>query len=154
MNRRRYLATVGTTASALALAGCLGDDGGDSGGGDADGNSGDSDSGNSGDGGDNNDGSSGSGGNDQPDVELLNHEFYEEEFSAGVRGTAVNNTDSELSYVEAEAVFLDESGTQIGDGLDNVNDLAAGREWEFDCGFFGDDASRIAEYEIEVSSGF
>jgi hypothetical protein len=152
LNRRRYLATIGTTASALALAGCSEDEG-DSGGGDADSNSGDSSNGNSDNsGGDSNSGDGG--GNDQPDVEILEHEFYEEEFSAGVRGTAVNNTDSELSYVEAEAVFLDESGTQIGDGLDNVNDLAAGREWEFDCMFLGDDASRIAEYEIEVSSGF
>jgi hypothetical protein len=142
MQRRKYLATIGATVSGLALAGCSEDDG-DSGGGDADGNSGDSDSGNSGD-----------GGNDQPDMEILNHEFYEEEYSSGVRGTAVNNTDSELSYVEATATFLDSEGTQIGEGLDNVSDLAGGREWEFDCMFTGQDASRIEEYEIEVSTGF
>ena len=116
LNRRRYLATLGTTASALALAGCSESDSGDSGGGDAKDNSGDSSNGNSdnsgGDGnggGDNNggdspytetappgarDGNGGgdnnggdSGGNDQPDVEILSHEFYEEEFSSGVRGT-------------------------------------------------------------------
>ena len=142
MQRRKYLATIGATVSGLALAGCSEDDG-DSGGGDAGGNSGDSDSGNSGD-----------GGNDQPDMEILNHEFYEEEYSSGVRGTAVNNTDSELSYVEATATFLDSEGTQIGEGLDNVSDLAGGREWEFDCMFTGQDASRIEEYEIEVSTGF
>lgn len=155
LNRRRYLATIGTTASALALAGCSEDDG-DSGGGDADSNSGDSSNGNSDNsGGDSNDGNSGdNGGNDQPDVEILNHEFYEEEFSSGVRGTAVNNTDSELSYVEATATFLDADGTQIGEGLDNVSDLASGREWEFDCMFTGQDASRIEEYEVEVSTGF
>jgi hypothetical protein len=153
MQRRKYLVTIGTTVSGLALAGCSEDDG-DSGGGDADGNSGDSDSGNSGDGGNNNDGNSGNGGNDQPDVEILNHEFYEEEFQSGVQGTAKNNTDSELSYVEATATFLDADGTQIGEGLDNVSDLAGGREWEFDCLFTGDDASRIEEYEVEVSTGF
>ena len=134
LNRRRYLATLGTTASALALAGCSESDSGDSGSGDS--NGGDS------------------GGNDQPDVEILSHEFYEEEFSSGVRGTAVNNTDSELSYVEATATFLDSEGTQIGEGLDNVSDLAGGREWEFDCMFTGQDASRIEEYEVEVSTGF
>jgi len=146
LNRRRYLATIGTTASALALAGCSEDDSGDSGGGDANGDGGDSDNGNN----DN----SGNGGNDQPDVEILNHEFYEEEFSSGVRGTAVNNTDSELSYVEATATFLDADGTQIGEGLDNVSDLAGGREWEFDCMFTGQDAGRIEEYEVEVTTGF
>ena len=161
LNRRRYLATLGTTASALALAGCSESDSGDSGGGDANDNSGDSGNGNSdnsgGDSnsGNSNDGNSGDGGgNDLPDVEILNHEFYEEEFSSGVRGTAVNNTGSELSYVEATATFLDSEGTQIGEGLDNVSDLAGGREWEFDCMFTGDDASRIEEYEIEVSTGF
>jgi len=159
-NRRRFLTTLGTTASALALAGCT-EDGGDSGGGDANDNSGDSSNGNSdnsgGDSnsGNSNDGNSGDGGgNDQPDVEILNHEFYEEEFSSGVRGTAVNNTGSEISYVEATATFLDSEGTQIGEGLDNVSDLAGGREWEFDCMFTGQDASRIDTYEVEVSTGF
>ncbi|MFC4407979.1 FxLYD domain-containing protein [Haloarchaeobius iranensis] len=160
LNRRRYLATLGTTASALALAGCT-EDGGDSGGGDANDNSGDSSNGNSdnsgGDSnsGNSNDGNSGDGGsNEQPDVEILNHEFYEEEFSSGVRGTAVNNTDSEISYVEATATFLDSEGTQIGEGLDNVSDLAAGREWQFECMFTGQEESRIEEYEVEVTTGF
>jgi len=142
INRRQYLGTVTATVGALALAGCS-EENGDSGGGDTSGNSDNTD-----------DGGAANDNNDQPDVELLDHEFYEDQFSVGVRGTAVNNTDSELSYVEAEAVFLDESGTQIGDGLDNVNDLAAGREWEFDCMFLGNDESRIDSYEIEVSSGF
>jgi len=133
------------TITTLTLAGCSEDEG-DSGGGDANGNSGDSGSG------DSNNGNGGS--NDQPDVEILNHEFYEDEFTVGVRGTAVNNTDSELGYVEAEAVFLDSEGTQIGEGLDNVTDLAAGREWEFDCMFTGQDESRIDSYEIDVSTGF
>ncbi|MDL0144692.1 FxLYD domain-containing protein [Halobacterium salinarum] len=144
LNRRRYLATLGTTASALTLAGCSESDSEDSGGGNANDNSGDSSNGNS----DN------SGGNDQSDVEILSHEFYEDEFSVGVRGTAKNNTDSELSYVQAEAVFLDESDTQIGEGLANVSDLAAGRKWEFDCMFLGDEPSRIDTYEIELSTGF
>ena len=158
MQRRKYLVTIGATVSGLALAGCSEDDDGDSSGGDANSNSGDSsgggsdNSGGDGNGGDSNSGDSG--GNDQPDVEILSDEFYEEEFQSGVRGTAVNNTDSELSYVEASAVFLDADGTQIGEGLDNVSDLAGGREWEFDCLFTGDDASRIDTYELEVSTGF
>jgi len=159
MQRRKYLVALGTTASTLALAGCTSDDGGDSSGGDANGDSSDSssdsdNSGNGDDGGDSDGGNSGNGDTERPDVEILSDEFYEEEFTAGVRGTAVNNTDRELSYVEATAVFLDSEGTQIGEGLDNVSDLAAGREWEFDCLFTGSDSSRIDTYEIEVSTGF
>jgi len=144
LNRRRYLTTLGATATSLALAGCSSDDSGDSSEGNANGNSGDSGGGDSGNG----------GGSNQPDVEILNHEFYEEEFSAGVRGTAVNNTDSELGYVEATVTFLDSEGTQIGEGLDNVSELAAGREWEFDCMYTDQDPERIDTYEIEVSTGF
>ena len=149
INRRRYLATVGASVVGLSLAGCSEDEGdsgeGSPGGG---GNGGDSGSG-SGNGG----GNGGSGG-DQPDVEILNHDFYSEEYQSGVRGTAQNNTDRELSYVEASAVFLDAEGTQIGDGLDNVSDLAAGRKWEFDCMYLGSDPERIDSYEVEVSNGF
>ncbi|ELY77932.1 FxLYD domain-containing protein [Natrinema gari] len=157
MFRRKYLASIGATATALGLAGCTSDES-DSDEGNANGNSGDSDTSDSGNNnGDNNGGdtnSGDSGDDNQSDVEILDHEFYSEEFSSGVRGTAVNNTDSAIGYVEATATFLDSEGTQIGEGLDNVSDLAAGREWEFDCMFTGQDASRIEEYEIEVSSGF
>jgi hypothetical protein len=141
MNRRQYLTTTGAAVSALALTGCLSDDSSDSG----EGNTDDSNDDNSNGGDSSND--------NQPNVELLNHEFYSEQFSSGIRGTAVNNTDSELNYVEATAVFLDDDETQIADGLDNVTDLAAGREWEFDCVYLGTDPDRIARYEIEVSEG-
>lgn len=141
MKRRKYLASIGAAASGLALAGCGENNSGDTGGGDANNNNQDS-------------GDAPGESDNQPDIELLEHTFYEETYSAGVRGTAVNNTDNELSYVEAKAVFLDEDGTQIGDGLDNVTDLAPGREWEFDCVYLGEDPGRIAEYEISVSSGF
>jgi hypothetical protein len=154
LNRRRYLTAVGTTASALALAGCSESDSGDSSGGNVDNSN--SGNGNSSGGGSNsgNGNSGNSDGGDQPDVEILNDEFYEEQFQAGVRGTAVNNTDSELSYVEATATFLDSEGTQIGEGLDNVSDLAAGREWEFDCLYTGQDPERVDSYEVEVTTGF
>jgi hypothetical protein len=149
LNKRQYLTTTGAVVSALAFAGCSGDDSSDSDGGSTDGSNGDDSNS-----GDSNTNGGDSSSDDQPNVELLNHEFYREQFSSGVRGTAVNNTDSELNYVEATAAFLDNDGTQIADGLDNVSGLAAGREWEFDCVFLGTDAERVARYEIEVSEGF
>lgn len=144
--RRAFLGTA-ATAVGLGLAGCSEDDTGDADGGDANDDEDETDD-------ENGDAGSGGGDTGQPDIEILDHSFYQEEFTSGVRGTAVNNTDSELSYVEANARFLDANGTQIGEGLDNVSDLAAGREWEFDCMFLGDDPSRIEEYEVEVSEGF
>ncbi|WP_228371046.1 MULTISPECIES: FxLYD domain-containing protein [unclassified Natrinema] len=33
--------------------------------------------------------------------------------------------------------------------MDNTSDLAAGRVWEFEALFLGDDPSRVAEYEGE-----
>ncbi|MFD1646868.1 FxLYD domain-containing protein [Haloarchaeobius litoreus] len=149
MYRRTYLTAVGTTASVLALAGCTEEEPQDTAGGDGGGNGGDSGDSDGGETGDN----GGDGNNDRPDVEILEHEFYEEEVGAGVRGVARNNTDSELTYVQAEAIFLDGDGTQIGEGLDNVTDLAAGREWEFDCMYLDSDSDRIAEYELDVSTG-
>ena len=157
MDRRTYLSAVAATLAAAGLAGCSEES--DAGTGDADGggsgSDGGSDGGSDADGGSGSDGSgSGTDGGDQPTVEILSHEFYSEEFSSGVRGTLRNNTDSELSYVEVEAVFLDAEGVQIGDGIDNVTELAGGRTWEFDCMFLGDDPSRIDRYEIEASTGF
>jgi len=146
--RRAFLGTA-ATAVGLGLTGCSEDDTGDADDGDANDDEEEPE-----DTGDDSTGDDGNGDTGQPDIEILEHSFYQEEFSSGVRGTAVNNTDSELSYVEANATFLDANGTQIGEGLDNVSDLAAGREWEFDCMFLGEDPSRIEEYEIEVSEGF
>jgi hypothetical protein len=158
---------IAATVSALSISGCSADesdtDTGDVGGngnGDADTDTDtDTDTGGNGNGDadtdtDTDTDTGGNGNGDQPDFEILEHTFFQEQYSEGVRGTARNNTDSEFGYAEVEVVFLDDSGTQIGDGLDNVTDLAADRSWEFECLFLGDDASRIDSYEIEASTGF
>ncbi|WP_435347522.1 FxLYD domain-containing protein [Haloarchaeobius sp. HRN-SO-5] len=154
MNRREYVIVSGTALCPPLVAGCTEDEtdsdsgeanvGGDGGEGDG---SGSAETTNSGD------TVSQSATDDRPDFEILEHEFYRETFS-GVRGTARNNTDSELSYAQVEVTFLDEADTQIGEGLDNVSELAAGRSWEFDCVYLGNSPERIASYEIEASTGF
>lgn len=140
INRRRYILTSSAVIGSLALSGCSGDDPSDTAEGNPESNNGGSEGGNS--------------GNEQSEVEILEHSFYEEQFTSGVIGTARNNTDNELNYVEVNAVFLDGEGTQIGEGLDNVSELAAGRTWEFDCMFLGENSGRIEQYEIEASTGF
>lgn len=84
-------------------------------------------------------------------LKIKNHEWYEEDYSAGVRGTAVNNTGDELGYVGVEVIFLDADGAQLENGLDNTTDLPDGREWKFDAMFLGSDSSVVEDYEIEIS---
>ena len=132
LNRRRYLATLGTTASTLALAGCSEDDddfeeGNDGG----NGNNNDGSSGGDGNdgGGSNNGGDTTSGGNDgdgsSNDIELLSHEMVrEDEGSAAesvkVEGEAENVSGGELSYAEVEVKFY-EGDTLAESSLDNIN---------------------------------
>jgi hypothetical protein len=143
MQRRTLLATTGTVLSA-AIAGCGSSDPSDRQEGSADDGSGEGSA----------DDGSGEGSADESEseqqIELLDHEFYEEEFSSGVSGTVENVSGEVLSYVEVQVYFLDSEGTQIGEGLDNTSDLAEGRRWEFDAAYLDSDPERIDTYEIET----
>jgi hypothetical protein len=157
LNRRQYLATIGTTVSALALAGCSEESDEFEEGGDDDSS-----------GGDGNDDSSGGDGNDDSteeesdgsssDIELLSHEMVREDEdgpaeSVKVEGEAENTSGGELSYAEVEVKFykgdtLDESF------LDNINGWSAGEIWGFEVQYpgMGDDASEITDYEIRAGT--
>lgn len=130
MQRRQFITVMG--AGAAVLAGCS-----------------EQTERQSGDGGS---GAGGNGGDDgqQQKVMIEKHEFYSEQYSAGVRGIIENLTDETLSYVQINVYFFDSSDTRIGEGLDNVNDLSAGRRWEFDAMYLGQDPERIDSYEIQA----
>lgn len=85
-------------------------------------------------------------------LELLSHEWYEEEYEAGVEGVVQNTSDEQLSYAEVSIIFLNEEDQQVNSNYTNTTDLAAGREWSFDVLFLGDDASNVADYEISTST--
>lgn len=147
MDRRTFIVTAGGAVVSMGLAGCGSDsEPSDTSGGSADGgnNSNKDTSGGTADGGDSD---GGDGGNS---LEIVEDEFYEEDFSAGVKGTVKNNSDSEIGYVGVQAEFLDSEGTRVGEGMDNTTDLAAGQEWAFDC-MATTEASKIDDYKIEVS---
>jgi hypothetical protein len=141
MDRRELLASAGAVLT-VSIAGCGSSDSGDREEGSADDGSGEASS----------DDGSGEASSEESEqrIELLNHEFYSEEFSSGVRGEIENVSGEELSYVEVQVFFLDSDETQIGEGLDNTNDLAADRRWEFDAQYLDTDADRIDTYEIET----
>lgn len=84
----------------------------------------------------------------EPKLEITREERYTDDYDSGVRGVARNVADSTLAYAEVSAVFLDDAGRQIGDGLDNTNDLSPGREWQFDISYYGDED--FASYELSV----
>ncbi|WP_222918847.1 FxLYD domain-containing protein [Natrinema sp. SYSU A 869] len=126
-----------------ALAGCSGGD-------DTDRESGGTNNDDSGNGDDNSGGNGDANGGDDL-IELLNHEWYSDgSFSSGVRGQVENVSDETLGYVEISVYFIDADGVQFEESLANTSDLAAGRVWEFEAMFLGDDSSRIEEYEVEA----
>ena len=141
MQRRTYLKTLGTAATAFALAGCSSDDGGDFEEGNGD-NGGD---GNSGDG-------------SSKDIKLLNHEMVRENEggpaeSVKVEGEAKNVSGGELSYAEVEVKFY-EGDTLAESFLDNINGWSAGETWAFEVQFpgIGEDAAAITRYEIRAGT--
>ena len=141
MQRRTLLATTGTVLTA-GIAGCGSSDTGDR-------EEGSTDDGSTEDDG-SGEGSADDGSESEQQIEVLNHEFYEDDFSSGVRGTIENVSGEVLSYVEVQVYFLDSEGTQIGEGLDNTSDLAEGRSWEFEAAYLDSDPERIDTYEIET----
>jgi hypothetical protein len=131
LNRRRYLVTIGTTASTIALAGC-GEEG------DFENN-------------DNGDGSS-------DDIELLSHEMIREDEggvgeTVSVQGEAENVSGGELDYAEVEVRFL-EGDTLAESSLDNINNWADGETWAFSVQYpgIGEDAAAIDNYEIRAGT--
>lgn len=172
MQRRKFLGLTASGLGTATLAGCTGDgtngdetddgglasepeeDGGDGG----DGGDGEESADDGGDGG------SEDGGVDPEEaleeegvestrdgLEILEHEFYQEDFSAGVEGTVRNDTGEELSYVEVGVVFYNADGQRIDDSFTNTEDLGDGEEWVFDVMFLGNDPEQVDDYNIVVT---
>ncbi|MFC4542946.1 FxLYD domain-containing protein [Halosolutus amylolyticus] len=151
MRRRDLIQLLATGGLTLPLAGCT--SGGESNSGTVDGGADGNDSpekgGNEGTGaedGDRDDSSSGTDG-----VELLDHEFYEDELQAGVDGSVRNDTGAELESVEVTVRFYDTDDRQIHEGIDTTDGLDSGAEWTFDVPLLGARAEEVGDYEIEVS---
>lgn len=152
MERRRYLATAGTTASALLLAGCT-DDSGDfeEGGGSNGGSNADSSD-------DETSSEDSSSGGSSNDIELLSHEMVREDEggmaeSVSVEGEAENVSGGELSYAQIEVKFY-EGDTLAESFLDNINGWSAGETWGFEVQYpgIGEDAAAITDYEIRAGT--
>lgn len=93
-----------------------------------------------------------SGGKSNKKLKLINHEFYEEEYSAGVKGEVKNISGKQLGYVGVQIKFLDGEGTRIGEGLANTTELPAGSKWAFDAPALVSEPDKIEDYKIEVGT--
>lgn len=159
VRRRQFLATTGI-AAATTLAGCSDSEdgsGGDGGGSEGNGSANSSnDSGNS-SGGSNESGSS----NDEAltseeqestvdGLEITEHELVEGDIGPVIQGVVLNDTGSELSYVEVGVVLYNADGQRINDSFTNTTDLPSGEEWAFEI-ILTDDMSEIDDYTIAVT---
>lgn len=79
--------------------------------------------------------------------------FYSADMSTGVRGEVTNTTDSAISYTEISVKFYNGEGTRLGEGLDNVSDLGAGKTYAFDAisMLTAEKADAIENYTITVT---
>lgn len=155
MQRRRLVKVIGMTGAVGAIAGCTGDEQGEE-------DSGTAEASENGDGEEEET-------EDEPEIdsdealedediestreglELLEHEFYEDEFSGGVEGVVANNTGEELSYVEIGVVFYNDEEQRIDDSFTNTTDMSDGEEWVFDVMLISAEPDEVEEYSIAVS---
>ena len=66
-------------------------------------------------------------------------------------GTVINNTDKTYGYAQVEINLYDQNGTQIGNTIDNVNNLAAHSKWEFKAMIVDE---RADNYKVVGVSGY
>lgn len=94
---------------------------------------------------------------DEPLVEIIENRLVRErpgteEEIVRLEGIAENTSDRQLTYVELEARFYDEDEELLDSTVEHLDDVTAGRRWEFAIEYprIGEDAAAVADYEIEV----
>ncbi len=85
-------------------------------------------------------------------LELLEHDFFTTDYSAGVRGTVINNAETLIDYAEIKIHYRNADGELIGDGMTNTTDLGAGEEWLFKTLFNGDDPGAVDDYDVKINA--
>lgn len=61
-----------------------------------------------------------------------------DQFASYVTGVIKNNTNSDRSYVQVTFPCYDKDGNKLGDAMDNVQDLGAGKTWKFKAMYIGE----------------
>lgn len=71
-----------------------------------------------------------------------------DQFASYVTGVIKNNTDSDRSYVQVTFPCYDKDGNKLGDAMDNVQDLGAGKTWKFKAMYLGENAEGMT-FDLE-----
>jgi len=87
--------------------------------------------------------------NSSPVLTLGNWEFTIDKYSSYIHGTVTNNSDQTLSYVVIKFNLYDNYDNQVGDTLDNVNNLLPHGTWKFKAYVTKDTATRAKVVELK-----
>ena len=82
---------------------------------------------------------------------LLDHEFFRQGSSGGIRGTVENRGEVDLDFIAAYARFFDDSGSRLGQAFDSQGGgLPVGETWMFTVRLLEIDAGAVATYQLAV----
>ncbi len=83
---------------------------------------------------------------------LVRSDAGTEEESVAVVGVAEKVSDRELSFVEIRARFFDEDEELLDSTVEVIDDVTEGTRWEFEIEFrhYGEQAAKVADYELDV----
>lgn len=88
------------------------------------------------------------------DIALDDSSLNVGEDEATITGTATNNRDETMDYLEATGHFLDGDGVILSSNYTNVTDLPAGETWQFSTSalLYGDRLDNIADHQVVLST--
>ena len=82
-------------------------------------------------------------------VTLDSSEWYNEDFSTGIRGELTTEQDFDFLFINAK--IYDSDDTRIGEGSDSSQDVPSGETVKFDCILAPDDPDAVASYDLEIT---
>lgn len=82
-------------------------------------------------------------------VTLDSSEWYNEDFSTGIRGELTTEQDFDFLFINAK--IYDSDDTRIGEGSDSSSDVPSGETVKFDCILAPDDPDAVASYDLEIT---
>ncbi len=85
----------------------------------------------------------------RPNLEVLNFDWATGEYGNRlIRGTVRNNTSKQYGYVQVEINLYDQSGTQVGSTMANVNNLEPNGTWQFEAAVLEDSATNAKVKDV------
>ena len=87
----------------------------------------------------------------KPDLEVVESKLVSDALYGKVTGTIKNNTNRKYGYAQVEINLYDDSDTQIGSTLTNINNFEPGASWKFEAPILKQGATK---YKIVKVTGF